>query len=128
MDKGFAFPPRLDADGRWAWVEGTESIRESIRVILSTSPGERRKLPGFGAGLRNFLYEPNTATTRRLIQESVTRALQKWEKRIWLTSVSVEPDPADLEAAVVSVSFRVLATGADERFRMRLSLAPAGDE
>ena len=72
--KGISFPPRIGADGRIVWLEGEENIRESIRVILMTELNERLQLPEFGGGLNRFLFEPNTATTRQLIRERMTKA------------------------------------------------------
>ena len=55
--QGMAFPPRVGPDGRTAWSVGETNVHESIRIILSTDPGERLRLPAFGAGLRRFLEE-----------------------------------------------------------------------
>src|SRR5690606_6423392 len=112
--KGISFPPRLGADGRVAWSEGPENIRESIRVILSTEPGERLMLPEFGGGLRRFLFEPNTASTRRLIEERVTQALAVWEPRIRLEGVLAEADPADARIVHVTIRYRLVTDGRRE--------------
>ena len=77
--QGLSFPPRVGADGRLAWSEGEDNVRESIRVILLTEPGERVMRENFGCGLRKFLFEPNTVTTRQLIRERVIRAIGRWE-------------------------------------------------
>ena len=61
--RSMSFPPRVDADGRFAWSEGETNIRESIAVILKTESGERVGVPEFGAGLGRFLFEPNNAST-----------------------------------------------------------------
>lgn len=120
--KGISFPPRLGADGRWAWSEGHENIRESIRVILSTEPGERLMLPEFGGGLRRFLFEPNAASTRRLIEERVTRALAMWEPRIRVEAVTAEEDPADARVVHVTVQYRLVSDGRRESAALSLSL------
>src|SRR5690606_23952036 len=106
--KGISFPPRLGEDGRMAWSEGPQNIRESIRVILSTEAGERFMLPSFGGGLRRFLFEPNTASTRRLIEERVTQSLAMWEPRIRLDGVAVEADPHDPAIAHVTIHYRLV--------------------
>ena len=72
--KGMAFPPRVGTDGGIAWSEGEDNIRESIRVILMTEPGERLRLPQFGAGLGRFLFEPNIVATHTLIARAHRRA------------------------------------------------------
>lgn len=122
LGRSIAFPPRIGPDGRWAWSAGDANIRESIRIILLTETGERLMLETFGAGLRQFLFEPNTASTRRLIQQRVTDALALWEPRIAIQQVRVEEDPADQQAAIVTIEYRLVSTQAAgrEAFAVRL--------
>ncbi|MEE3098359.1 MAG: GPW/gp25 family protein, partial [Pseudomonadota bacterium] len=70
LGRGIAFPPGIDAEGRMAWSEGVENIRQSIRIVLTTERLERIMLPAFGAGLKSFLFRPDTAATHRLIEEA----------------------------------------------------------
>src|SRR3954465_8368873 len=91
--RGISFPPRVGADGRIAWSEGEENVRESIRVILMTEFRERVMAAEFGCGLAEMLFEPNTVATRHTIGERIARALAVWEPRVAVEDVSVEPDP-----------------------------------
>ena len=121
--RSISFPPRLGADGRWAWSAGPENIRESIRVILLTEPDERLMLPAFGGGLQPYLFEPNTVASHRLIQERIMQALRQWEPRIELQEVDVQEDPDDPQAAVVTIRYALVATRASESlsFSVRMS-------
>ena len=121
--RSIAFPPRIGADGRWAWSEGDENIRESITIILLTEPGERLLLGTFGGGLRHFLFEPNTVATRRLMQERIEDALRLWEPRITLEDVRVEADPLDEQGVVVTIAYRLVATQARGRVDLSVRLA-----
>ncbi|MDQ3179414.1 MAG: GPW/gp25 family protein [Acidobacteriota bacterium] len=120
--KGISFPPRISADGRVVWSEGETNIRESIKVILLTELGERLHLPDFGGGLNRFLFEPNTATTRQLIRDRITKALAQWEARIVVQSVSVEPDAQDLQAAIATINYQLVATQVSERVSLTVTL------
>jgi phage baseplate assembly protein W len=121
--RGISFPPRIGADGRIAWSDGEVNIREAIRIILMTEPGERLRLRDFGGGLPQFLFEPNTVTTHRLIQDRIARVLDVWEPRISVESIIVDGDPADPQAAVVTITYRLVATQARERIDMSVRLA-----
>lgn len=121
--RGIAFPPRLGPDGRVLFSEGADNIRESIRIILTTELQERLMRPGFGAGLGTFLFEPNTVTTHRLIEERARRALERWEPRIRLEAVSARPDPDDLEAAILTVHYRLVATGTGDQAVLSVQLS-----
>ncbi|MGA7730497.1 MAG: GPW/gp25 family protein [Chloroflexia bacterium] len=120
--EGPAFPPRVGADGRLAWSSGEENVRESIRILLLTEPGERIMREEFGCGLRRFLFEPNTATTRQLIRERITQAIGRWEPRALLEAVEVDPDPDDIRVVHITILFRLIATQALERLGMSLQL------
>ncbi|HEY6390737.1 MAG TPA: GPW/gp25 family protein [Bryobacteraceae bacterium] len=121
--RGMAFPPRVGPDGRVAWSEGEVNIREAIQIILKTEQRERLNLPAFGGGLRKFLFEPNTVTTRFQIQDRITKTLELWEPRISITSVEVEPDPADTQAAIATIQYRLVATQVKERLSIGVNLA-----
>jgi hypothetical protein len=121
--RGIAFPPRIGADGRLAWSAGAENIREAIRIILQTLPQERIMLPEFGAGLEQYLFEPNTVSTHRLLEEEITQALQRWERRIRLESVRVEADPDDAQAAVAVIRYRLAATGENAQVSLGMKLS-----
>lgn len=121
--RGISFPPRLGPDGRWAWSEGAQNVRESIRIVLLTELNERLMRPTFGGGLQPFLFEPNTVATQRLIREQITQALRRWEPRIALEIVTVHTDPASPQTAVVEIRYTLVATQASEQlqFSVRLS-------
>lgn len=108
--KGLSFPPRVGADGRLAWSTGEGSVRESIRLILLTSPGERLMRERFGCGIRQFLFEPNTVTTRELLRDRIVQAITRWEPRAAVQDVTVEAVPDNPRLAAVTISFRLVAT------------------
>jgi uncharacterized protein len=120
---GISFPVRLGPDGRVAVSAGPDNIREAIRVILLTEPGERVNLEEFGGGAGRFLFEPNTVSTRRRIQERIEDALRRWEPRIGLEAVSVELDPDDPRAALATVRYQLIADRATEQVSLRVQLA-----
>lgn len=120
--RGIAFPPRVGPDGRVAWSEGEVNVRESIRIILLTEQHERLRLPDFGGSLNRFLFEPNTVTTRHLIQDRITTELERWEPRVQLESVAVDPDPDDDQGAIASITYKLVATRVRERVSLKVTL------
>lgn len=111
--RGVAFPVGLSPASRLALSEGPDNIAVSLRLILSTEPGERVMLPAFGTGLRSFLFEPNVPATHRLVEEAVRRAVVRWEPRVRLESVLVSADRGDPGYARVEVRYRLVATGSE---------------
>lgn len=120
--RGISFPPRVGADGRIAWSEGEQNVREAIRVILMTDQRERIRLSDFGGSLGRFLFEPNTVTTRHLIGDQIQKSLERWEPRVRVESVDVEADATDPQAAIATITYRLVATQARQTIRLGVNL------
>jgi uncharacterized protein len=120
--QGFGFPPGIDANGNLTWSSGEENVRQCIRILLLTEPGERIMREEYGCGLRRFLFEPNTPTTRQLISERITQAIRRWEPRVLVESVDVEADLDDARIVHINIVFRLIATQVVERLGMSLQL------
>lgn len=123
LGAGLSFPPRVGTDGRLVWSGGEENIRESIRIILLTNRLERIRRPDFGGDLKPFLFESNTLATHTRLKDRIEKALTRWEPRIRVESVRVDAAPDDREAAVVTVTYRLVATQMAERLTLSVNLA-----
>ena len=97
-----------------------QSVRDSIRVILSTRPGEQLMRPRFGAGLRNFRGEGNTVSLRRQIQTAVLTNLQNYEPRIIVDAVDVDAVPDAPSEVHVQIYYRVLRTNTQQQMGVTL--------
>jgi phage baseplate assembly protein W len=106
---GWAFPPKLFA-GSLRYARYEDDIEQAIQIIVMTSRGERVMLPEFGAGLRAFVFEPNSDATRARIQESVRKALVDWERRINLERVEVTESDDGPNIVLIHVDYVVRAT------------------
>ena len=104
----------VDQDGRLGWSVDDQSVREVMLNILLTRPGERLQRPDFGAGLLNFVHQPNNETTRNLIAGVVRKSLERWETRIIVEAVEVVPSPTSVADVHINI-----------RYRMRFSPLPA---
>jgi hypothetical protein len=109
----YAFPFRIDAaSGQAAQSAYAAHVDEMIRQVLLTTPGERADLPGFGCGLRQLLFAPNStalqATTQILVQES----LAKWlGNQIQVQNVSVNSgEGGDDAQLLVEIDYVLIET------------------
>jgi phage baseplate assembly protein W len=105
---GWAFPVK-PVDGRVRLAKYEEDVEQAIQIILLTARGERVMLPEFGAGLRDFVFEPNSTPTRARIAEMVRRALIDWEPRIDLERVEVTAGDEN-NVVLIHIDYVVRAT------------------
>ena len=118
---------QVDRRGRIAMAEDDEAIRQSLLILLSTSPGERVMRPEYGCELRRLVFAPNDDTTAGLAIHYVRRAVERWEPRIEIEALdagrheerveigemrpSAGGDEADAsERLIITLDYRVRAT------------------
>lgn len=69
--------------------EGVDDINQCIAVILTTRKGSVPHRPTFGSNIYKYLDYPIKEATPNITREA-TNALQQWETRIKIKSISNE--------------------------------------
>ncbi len=122
---GWSFPVRVDrrlsnegtapyrGSGGIALARHETDIEQAIRVILSTSKGERRMRPTFGCDIQTLVFAPANEATFSLMRYYVNEALKMWEPRIEVREVLIAPDLQEGRVDIM-VNYEVRATK-DER-------------
>lgn len=119
---GWPLLPLPDEHGQMHWPDLATSVREAIRVILSTRPSEQLMRPEFGGGLDRLLHEPNTVATRRQMRDLVHDSLARWEKRILLDGVEVWEVTGQPSHVRVEIAYRLARTGAPGAMNVTVQL------
>ena len=68
----------------------TELIRQNIKMILLTVPGERIMYPEFGVGLRNFLFQPNDEVLVGQIENRIEDQIAKYAAGISIDFLEIQ--------------------------------------
>jgi phage baseplate assembly protein W len=111
LGRGWAFPVRVDpATGAVAAAEHEEDIRQAIRIILGTAPGERVMRPDFGCGIHELVFEVMDVATLTRVETAVSDALTRFEARIELLGVRVDPLEATQGRLLIELEYRVRRT------------------
>lgn len=110
IGQGWSFPIKINANGGLDWSTGSDRIQAAIWIILSTSLGERLMLPEFGAGIKDYVFESNSALVRAKLESAITNALTQWEPRIQVVSVQATPSPSQTSQVLVNISYQIRDT------------------
>jgi len=55
---GVKLPIQIDANGDFVNItDALENIKQSMKMVILTNPGEKIMNPSFGVGIRNYLFE-----------------------------------------------------------------------
>lgn len=85
------------------------AVKQAVRNLLLTIPGEKPFNPYFGGGLNDLLFELANDDTNILLTEYITAAIENFEPRAKLLSIVPNVQP-DNNTARVRVEFQVVNT------------------
>ena len=105
------YPFAIDAGGGRAAEESDYEayIRQLIRQVLLTAPGERINRPNFGAGVRRMVFAPNNPATASLTQTLIYQALNQWlDSVIKVEEISVS---AENETLLITIHYMIIQRG-----------------
>ena len=110
IGRGISFPMGVDHTGSISLSGGHAELDASMRVVISTAPGERLMRPQFGCRIWDLIFEPINANTLGLMAFAVREAIAQWETRVEVDHVDVVPDPTADGTVLITVDYRVRAT------------------
>ena len=103
---GWAFPTGVGPTGGIAMARGHTELVQAMRLILATYPGERPMRPEFGSRLRDFVFRAGTPDTVAEVTDEVRRALLRWEPRVDVERIDVQPDPDEPTTLFIDIWYR----------------------
>ena len=108
IGQGVDFPFHVNDQKVVVLSNAMERINDSIHIILSTHPGERLFNPEFGSRLQELVFEPNDIILHRLLKHYTAEALQRWEKRIVISTVDIVDNLDDSGNAIgIAIQYTV---------------------
>jgi len=128
IGRGISFPFRVTQSGSIATSSGTEDLDSSLRMILSTAPGERLMRPLFGCRIWELLFEPINANTLGLMGEAVREAVGRWEPRVVLDDVRLDPSAHNAGQVWIEIDYTVQTTNDRRNLVYPFYVIPREDE
>lgn len=72
-------------------VKNDNAIKQSVKNLVLTNPGEKHFQPNVGSRVFNLLFEPLDAFTADAVKDEVINTINQYEPRVELTDVVVVP-------------------------------------
>jgi phage baseplate assembly protein W len=91
LGTGWGFPPAFDPRSKQAvLVSAAEDIEQSLRILLTTVPGERIMQPSYGCDLKHLVFENIDQNRITEIKDLIAKAVLFFEVRIDLHETDVD--------------------------------------
>lgn len=111
LGTGWSFPPVFNrSDHSVSMVSDINDIEESIRIILSTTPGERIMQPEFGCDLKRLVFEKIDSTLIASLDHLIYHALLNFEPRITFLSTEVLEQNDGNGLLHINIHYKVIIT------------------
>jgi phage baseplate assembly protein W len=88
-------------------LKNQDSIRQALKNMLLTNPGERLFDPFFGSGITGMLFENYTPFVQQDIIRKIALSMSLYEPRAQLLNISVIADP-DNDGFNVNITFSLI--------------------
>lgn len=114
LGRGWRFPVAVNpTTGQIAMSEHVDDIKESIRIIIATAPGERVMRPDFGCGIHDLVFSAISRVTIGLFESRIREAISKWEARVEIISLDISSRDADKGKLEINLNCRVRDTNSE---------------
>jgi phage baseplate assembly protein W len=114
---GWSFPPAFPrGSGTVDMRSGVADIEESLRILISTLPGERVMLPEFGAAVRDLVFEGMDTGTQTLLFDRLQTAVLRFEPRIEVLTLELDDRFLVDGYVLLTLEYRVRATNSRFNF------------
>jgi len=80
------------------------SVAQNFKNLILTCPGEKMMDPLFGVGLRNFLFENDTAALKREIFEKIKKQTHMYMPFISLDAVNISSSDKGRGSSITSAA------------------------
>ena len=107
LGRGIKFPFSINTNNELALVSNEEDIKEAIKIILNTSPGERVMHPDFGCGINNYVFSVINTSNLLSIENEIKRALVLYEPRILVEEIDISTQDSDLGYLSIRINYLV---------------------
>ena len=65
----------------------TDAMRQNLKMLILTAPGERIMIPEFGVGLHRYLFEQMTSSTFSTVSQKINEQVERYIPAINLEEV-----------------------------------------
>ena len=87
-----------------------ESVKQNVKMLVLTAPGERIMDVNFGVGLRRFFFRPMNETTFELIATNIRDQISRYMPFLDFSGVQIATNENDQILALNQIRLKVFYT------------------
>ena len=115
MSLGVALPITLsDSDGFTMLYSIRRTLHQNFKMLILTNPGERVMEPGFGVGIKQFLFANFASDYRSQISGKIHEQVAKYMPAIVVRSIEYLDATADRNRLAIRITYSIPDAGVQD--------------
>lgn len=119
-----SFPFQVDTqDSDYLLLQTTpELVRQNLKNLILTSPGERIMDPQFGAGIRRFLFQNRTDATTSTIRGVILSQIKRYMPFVSVEAVEFSTDEENENYLGIAIKYFISASKTSDTLIININL------
>ncbi len=106
------FSPKLPlskhpSDGYTLTQTVQEAVKQNLKNLLFTIPGERIMDPHFGVGIKTFLFEQNDNHSYSIVKTKISQQIEQYMPFVNLTGIEIEQDDDNRNVIYLKINYMI---------------------
>ena len=86
-------------------------VKQNLKMLILTSPGERVMEPDYGVGMKNFLFENSNQNSYRAIEQKIIEQVGKYMPVVKIKSINFDDLNIDNNTLGIQIQFSIDTLG-----------------
>jgi phage baseplate assembly protein W len=124
MSISLVFPLEVGTNGFQSYSdsEASEAIKQNLKMLLLTNPGEYVMDLGFGVGLSRYLFENASPDLKSRIKSSINLQVASYMPYLRLLNVEVDFSNIDSNSIYIRIEYRTPTSLVNEFFDLTATI------
>jgi phage baseplate assembly protein W len=111
LGRGWSFPPEFDKEtAEVKLVENELDIEQSLKLLISTRPGERVTNPKYGCHIHDLMFDNINSYTLLKIKDALRNAILFFEPRISVEDIEIDREQEYEGILFIKISYLIRLT------------------
>jgi phage baseplate assembly protein W len=122
---GWGFPVAFTLTEGVVMADGAEDVRQSLRILFSTEPGERVMRQNYGCALYDVMFENINSDLTAEIETRIVDGMLRYEPRANLTGIRVYQSSSTANQLQVEVTYYLRGSDVEQKIAGLLDVGDA---
>tara|TARA_Y100001963_G_scaffold156716_2_gene251012 strand:+ start:316 stop:684 length:369 start_codon:yes stop_codon:yes gene_type:complete len=105
---GVRLPLMLDSVDGFSMIKDIRTlVRQNLKMLILTNPGERVMEPLFGAGIRRYLFENFDSATPAAIDQKIRDQVSTFMPAVSVLSIAFSTEEMDFNKLAISITYAI---------------------